>query len=437
MKRLRPQDRGGIWYLVRRVPKHLQRFDERRFVKVTTGIRVVDDPRGARAARVLSVLNMRLEEDWADLAAGRDPEARRALERAREMASTYGVAYQPAAELGVGPLSEILHRLDLLEQAKGGDDLTADALFGGLERPEMRVSELVEAYEQAQSAALSGHSQNQLKQWRGHKLRAARTAISVFGDKSLLALTRDDGLAFRRHFQRRIAAGEMTIKTANIEISHLTKMLRTVDMERAMGIPLEAFANLRFEGSRDGRRPPFSVEHIRDALLAEGALSGLNEEARRVVYVMIDTGMRPVEIVNLLPEHIRLDAEVPHVAIIGEGRRLKTFVSERTMPLVGCALAAMRLQPKGFPSYRDRSDVLSREVNAYLADNGLRPTPEHTLYGLRHSFEDRLTALDPPDKIIGRLMGHKQYRVRYGDGPSLSHLQGWLERIAFTPPASL
>ena len=404
MKRLRPQDRGGIWYLVRRIPKEYQQLDKRRFAKVSTGIYVADDPRGARAARVLVDLNMRLEEDWADLAAGRDPRARRALERAQYVASAYGVAYQPAAELGAGPFSEIMRRLDLLEEAKGGDALTADALFGGVERPGMRVSELVEAYEQAQSAALSGHSPNQLKQWRSHKLRAARTAISIFGDKSLLALTRDDGLAFRRHFQRRITAGEMTIKTANIEISHLTKMLRTVDMERAMGIPLEAFANLRFEGSRDGRRPPFSVDHIRDVLLAEGALSGLNEEARRVVYVMVDTGMRPVEIVNLLPQHIRLDAEVPHVAVLGEERRLKTFVSERTMPLVGCALAALKLQPEGFPTYRDRNDVLCREINAYLADNGLRPTPEHSLYGLRHSFEDRLTALDPPDKIIGRLM---------------------------------
>ena len=437
MKRHAPQDRGGIWYLVRRVPKAYQHLDKRRFAKLSTGIRVEDDPRGARAARAVVELNARLEFDWSELAAGRDPNVKRRLDYAQVVASSLGVTYQHSSELVAGPFAEIMRRLELLEQVRGGTEGIADALLGGIEKPEMRISELVEAYEQAQSATLSGHSPNQIKKWRGHKLRAARTAISIIGDKSLLRLTRDDGLAYRRHFQKRIASGDLTVKTANIEMSHFIKMLRVVDVERAMGLPLEAFQSLRFEGTKDGRRPPFAADYIQGTLLAEGALSGLAPEARRVLYVMADTGMRPVEIVNLLPQHIRLDAEVPHVAIIGEGRRLKTHVSERTMPLVGCALAALRLQPKGFPTYRDRSEDLSRDVNNYLSEKKLRPTPEHSLYSLRHSFEDRLTALDPPDKIIARLMGHKQSRERYGDGPSLEHLQGWLDRIAFRPPASL
>lgn len=52
-----PQNRGGVWYLVRRVPKEFAAIDQRRFVKVTTGIRVVDDPRGARASRAVGDLN--------------------------------------------------------------------------------------------------------------------------------------------------------------------------------------------------------------------------------------------------------------------------------------------------------------------------------------------------------------------------------------------
>jgi hypothetical protein len=54
-------------------------------------------------------------------------------------------------------------------------------------------------------------------------------------------------------------------------------------------------------------------------------------------------------VVNLTPQAIRLDAEVPHLKIMAEGRRLKTDDSAREIPLVGVALAAMKLRPEGLP----------------------------------------------------------------------------------------
>jgi hypothetical protein len=47
------------------------------------------------------------------------------------------------------------------------------------------------------------------------------------------------------------------------------------------------------------------------------------------------------------------------VKIQADGRKLKTEDSEREIPLLGVALAAMKLQPKGFPRYRDKSASLS------------------------------------------------------------------------------
>ena len=54
----------------------------------------------------------------------------------------------------------------------------------------------------------------------------------------------------------------------------------------------------------------------------------------------------------------------------------------------------------GFPRYRDKADVLSALVNKALKARGLRPEKGQSLYSLRHTFEDRLTAVDAPDKII-------------------------------------
>ncbi len=116
---------------------------------------------------------------------------------------------------------------------------------------------------------------------------------------------------------------------------------------------------------------------------------------------------------------------------------MKTDQSERDMPLVGVALAAMQAQPDGFPRYRDKAASVSATINKFLDENGLLPTEGTTLYSLRHTFEDRLTAVEAPDKVAAAMMGHKYHRPRYGVGPSLAQKREWLERIAFRAPASV
>ncbi|MGY8663480.1 hypothetical protein Q3C01_14050 [Bradyrhizobium sp. UFLA05-109] len=123
--------------------------------------------------------------------------------------------------------------------------------------------------------------------------------------------------------------------------------------------------------------------------------------------------------------------------ILPEGRRLKTADSQRDIPLVGAALAAMKKRPEGFPRYRDKSSNLSAVLNKFLLTNGLRPTKDHTVYSLRHSFKDRLIAAEAPDSLIDSLMGHKTYKPKYGKGPSLELKLKYLQRIAFKAPASL
>jgi hypothetical protein len=135
---------------------------------------------------------------------------------------------------------------------------------------------------------------------------------------------------------------------------------------------------------------------------------------------MVETGLRPSEIVSLTANTIHLNHPIPHVTIVPAGRILKTEESRRHIPLVGVSLAAMKLQPKGFERYHDKASSLSGIVNKYLLNHGLRPTERHTLYSLRHSFEDRLTGLGIADKLQAYLMGHKYDRPKYGStiGPS-------------------
>jgi integrase len=213
-------------------------------------------------------------------------------------------------------------------------------------------------------------------------------------------------------------------------------MLKDMSIRRRLNIP-DIFKSLRLRGELEKSRMPFETDFIQKRLLAEGALDGLNEDARFVLYVLVETGMRPSEVVNLRPDAIRLDAKIPYVKIQPDGRKLKTEDSEREIPLVGVALAAMKLRPEGFPRYRDKSSMLSATLNKFLYENGLRPSKDHTVYSLRHSFKDRLVGAEAPDSLIDNLMGHKTYKPKYGRGPALELKLKFLESIALRPPARL
>jgi len=60
----RPHKVKGFWFLVRRVPTEFAPFDRRNPVRVSTGIRVVDDPRGISAREIVERLDRDLARYW-------------------------------------------------------------------------------------------------------------------------------------------------------------------------------------------------------------------------------------------------------------------------------------------------------------------------------------------------------------------------------------
>lgn len=76
--------------------------------------------------------------------------------------------------------------------------------------------------------------------------------------------------------------------------------------------------------------------------------------------------MRPSEVVNLSRKTIHLNAKIFYVSVLPDGRRLKTDDSLREIPLVGVALAALKMRPEGFPRYRDNSSTFSATANKTL-----------------------------------------------------------------------
>jgi integrase len=429
--------RHGVWHFLRRVPVEYTHLDTRGNVKLSTKIRVAADRKGTKAGQVAARMNETLEAYWRGLADRKTAEAKQTYLDAVKLARSLGLDYQTPAATAMAPIEDVLARIELL--MINGMMNTAPlrkAALGGVEKPPIMLSSLFTEYEQTQRIGLSKMSPDQVRKWTSAKKRAVEILIEQKGDKPLHQLSRDDALSYADWWEDRVLTEGIGAGTANKNISHIGGMIRAVNKRLKLGLD-DVFAATRIEGGRDGQRAPFPVEFIRDVILAPGKLDELNDEARDVVYTVMETGARPSEIVNLTATQIVLDAPIPFIRIRAEGRVLKTEHSERDIPLVGMALAALQRHPDGFQRYFDKGSSLSATLMKHFVKHGLLPTDKHKIYSFRHSFKDRLKAVEAPEELIDEMMGHRTDKPQYGDGYGLGLKKKYLQLIALTPAAGV
>jgi integrase len=348
----------GFWFLVRRVPTKFAVYDTRKLVRQSTGIRIVDDPRGVRAGDVVAKLHTELIRYWKDKRRGRDRDAEARYEQACNRARSLGLNYVPAADAALNlPIEDILRRFEMLAQRGSADNANeVGAVLGGSPAPVAMIDAMVDEFEAIVRASLSSKSARQKKKWRQPKETALAVFVDVVGNRPIASLTRTDALRLRSHWQDRVVAGEVQIGTANKCIGHISTMFRAINESKQLNLP-SIFERVRIQGGKDKQRVAFAPALVQERFLAEGMFNELNSEARRVIYLIIETGLRLSEAINLSRATIRLDAAVPHICVAPEGRDTKTHESRRDIPLVGVALLAMRAQPDGFPRYRDKADI--------------------------------------------------------------------------------
>lgn len=429
--------RNGSWHFARRVPTEFTHLDRRGVVRHSTKIRIASDRAAVRASRVAERFNSSLEQYWRSLADKDSKDGVNSYNEARRRARQLGFDYVENAQLVAAPTAEQLARLETLVANDLVNDKEArETVLGLKKKPVFKVSKIFEEYEVETKDQVLDLSPDQLRIWRNARKRVVNSFVGVVGDKLITELTIEDAIDFRNFWRDRVVQEGIAAKTANREIGQLSGMIKELNVLRRLGLP-ELFKGLRLKGEVDKEPTPYDTKFVQDRLLADGALDGLNEDARYIIYVIADTGLRPSEVVNLNRKTIHLNAKIPYVSVLPDGRRLKTDDSLREIPLVGVALAALKMRPEGFPRYRDNSSTFSATANKFLLENGLRPTEDHTVYSLRHSFKDRLIAIEAQDSMIDSLMGHDTYKPKYGKGPSLDLKRKYLQRIAFRPPPSL
>lgn len=417
--------RGKTLQLYRRVPKRYARIEPRTFVWVS----LHTDSQTVASVKAGAVWSQMIEA-WESRLAGDTTDADQRLAAAREMAAVRGFRYLDARAVAKLPGEDLLARIEAVPDRGGAvDRIEAVALLGGAQGGQVTVTRALALFWVLAADRIIGKSEDQVRRWRNPRLKAIKNLVAVVGDKAISEITGDDMLDFRGWWLERIESGDVTANAANKDLIHLGDVLKTVNKMKRLGLVLP-LSDLSFKESEAGKRPPFSKEWIRDKLLAAGALDGLNDQARAIVLAMVNTGARPSELAALTPECIRLDDPVPHISIQPVGRQLKSKNARRVIPLVGVSLEALRAFPEGFPRYRGSSAGLSATVNKFLRSNRLLETDGHSLYGLRHGFEDRLLAAGIDERIRRDLFGHALNRERYGAGATLVHMRDVVQAVA-------
>jgi integrase len=160
------------------------------------------------------------------------------------------------------------------------------------------LSKLFVQYEAATKDEVKDLSPDQLRIWRNGRIRAVEHFVEVVGDKPVNELTPDDAIDYCEWWRDRVVDDKVEAKTANKDIGQLSRMLKEMNVRRRLNLP-DVFKGLRLKGETDRSRMPYDTDFIQKRLLANGALEGLNEDARLVLYIVADTGLRPSEVVNL------------------------------------------------------------------------------------------------------------------------------------------
>lgn len=383
-----------------------------------------------------------------------------------KVAAGEGLPYKTAQDLAAGPLEDLISRMLKLMRLdpKATNEVLADALAGGVERPPILISQLPSLMETVRAHEWRFKSDEQRHIAMLPLVRAAARFIEVLGeDKEALKLTEGDAQALFDDLEDKRKAGELKTDTVNREISAIAGMLRDLRKHYKMK-PLPIFAGMRAADKRErkARKLEIPVSWIETRMLAPGAMEGINPDFQDVFIINAETGTRQSEVYNTPPWRFYLDHEFPHMLVQDEDgdiddedaqvpddieanwrREIKNVNSTRYVPLLGVALAAaQRLIARG-TYHKQHWRSYSNTMNKGFRARGLfppKPPPgkKYTIGGTRHAFETRLKDALIHNDDRAEMMGHSVTSARnrelYGDEMPLARRYEIAAEIAFRPP---
>ena len=253
--------------------------------------------------------------------------------------------------------------------------------------------------------------------------RNVQSVIDVLGDRPLDEYASSDAAAYRDYLLKK----GLTTNSVKRNFSTIRSIINLCIQEHGLDCK-NAFSRVYLPDLDDSKkRKPIPIENIRQ--IQKDCIEA-DDEARWLVALISDTGMRLSEAAGLHIDDIKLDEEVPHIDLKPHvWRSLKTKGSQRQIPLVGASLwAAQRIKetntasPYAFPRYTSSKGTNANSASAAI-NKWLKPrVPEGcVIHSFRHSMGDRLRAVQCPSDMIDQIGGWATAGVgqAYGEGYNL------------------
>ena len=261
--------------------------------------------------------------------------------------------------------------------------------------------------------------------------RNGRYVIAALGNRPITAYSSADAAKFRDYlFENSLSLGSVRRIFGSVR-SIINLVMREQGIEGA-----NAFART-YMPERNGQKERQPIPSAALSVLQKNC-KDKDDEARWLIALISDTGMRLAEAAGLAMNDIYLDGGQPHISIRTHSWwRFKTRSSERLVPLVGASLwAAKRLHQRGgafaFPRYCNEQGCNANSASAAL-NKWMKGVigKEYVIHGLRHSLRDRLRAVECPSDITDQIGGWATEGVGhgYGRGYSLEVMAKWMRKI--------
>jgi integrase len=275
---------------------------------------------------------------------------------------------------------------------------------------------------------------NKGKVFRRGAERNIQSVVDVLGDRPLDEYSSSDAAAYRDYLLKR----GLTTNSVKRNFATIRSVINLAIQEHGLECK-NAFSKIFLPDLDDAKkRKPIPTAIIKE--IQQECMS-IDDEARWILGLISDTGMRLSEAAGLHIDDIKLDCEIPHIDLKPHAwRSLKTRGSQRQIPLVGASLWAARrvkannkTSPYAFPRYTSHKGTNANSASAAI-NKWLKPrVPEGcVVHSFRHSLRDRLRAVQCPSDMIDQIGGWTTTGIgqSYGDGYTLYLRSKWLHEAA-------
>ncbi len=342
-------------------------------------------------------------------------------------AKAYEFQYRPYSQIEEASLPEAIlmmrETLSLIENLKAPDIVTTAAIAGAI-TPTLSLDAMLERFWELSEDKLINRDKRNIENKKSRYRSAVTDFKTLVGDIDVLNMTAKQAFQYATRLTALIRDGKLKSDTAKHKIRYISAAIKKVFKADFPDMP-NPFDKVRIEYSGDeGKRKPLTTIEV-SAIYEEMERCKANEELVAIIKIMEGTGCHAKEICLLDHHDIHLDAPIPYISIRANVNRkhLKTNgARHREIPLIGAALDAAKLFPKGFPTYcrSGGSDAVSAAANKHIK----KIAAGKTSYGYRHRMTDLLRSSNAQDSMIRAILGHEgDMTDHYGNGHSLEKKQ--------------